>query len=220
MRQEAPIGPVVGMLMIGAVCVSAALLAKRAEQHGSRMDFADKRVAEKFAAFEKNHEPALLQDALETIEAAELDTLSGCEAARRRKLSRWLLFFAALDRNIDPQWDPKEVPVIGVIPPPSHGVVYSPGVDPSMIFDPAARIQYEKALKTSTDQAAQYRVQHTLRRIDERAMSTVGRLIAEEYNHPPADWREFEELLASAPVNDVRKNRLRALMAKPKENER
>ena len=177
------------------------------------MDLIDKQVTKKFAAFEKEQEPALVYEALETLEAAEHDAPPGDVAARRRVVSRWLRFFAALDRNIDPMWDPKDVPVKGVTPPLSHGVVYGSGeVDPSTIPDPVARAQYEQALKASKDYDKWYRVQLQLQRIDERAMRFVGWLLAERYTDSPADRQEFEELLAASPMNDARKERLRALM--------
>src|SRR5450759_138617 len=143
------------------------------------MDLTDKRVVEKFAAFEKEQEPALVQEALEAIEVAEQGAPAGDPAARKRGLSYWLRFFAELDRHINLQWDPKDVPVTGVIPPPSHGVVYPSGVDPLAIPDPAVRAKYEQALKASKDKADRYRVQLQLRRIGERAMAAAGRLLAE-----------------------------------------
>lgn len=198
--------------VIGPACISASLLAKRPEQNGSTMDLTDKRVAEKFDTFENEQEPALLQEALETIEAAEQDAPAGDEVARKRGIARWLLFFATLDRNIDPQWDPEEVPVTGVIPPPSYGVVYSPGVDPSVIADPAARAKYEQALKAIKDYAEWYRVQLLLRRIDERAMDAAGRRLSEIYTDSLADRQEFEVLLAASAINDARKEQLRAFI--------
>lgn len=179
------------------------------------MDLTDKLVAEKFAAFQNEREPALVQEALEAIEAAEQGVPAGDTEARKRGLALWLFFFAALDRNIDPQWDPKEVPVTGVIPPPSHGIAYPSGVSPSAIPDPVARAEYEQALKASKDHAERYRVQLLLRRIDERATAAVERLLADTYTNSERDRQEFEELLAASPVNELHKERLRALMPKP-----
>ena len=203
------------LLLIGAALVSAFTPARQAKQNGSIMDLTDKLVAEKFAAFQNEREPALVQEALEAIEAAEQEVPAGDTEARKRGLALWLFFFAALDRNIDPQWDPKEVPVTGVIPPPSHGIAYPSGVSPSAIPDPVARAEYEQALKASKDHAERYRVQLLLRRIDERATAAVERLLGEKYAGSREDWQEFEELLAASQVNELRKERLRALMPKP-----
>jgi hypothetical protein len=199
---------------MGVECISASLPTERAEKRGSTVDLIDKYVMEKFAAFERAQEPALVQEALETIEAAEQAAQTGDPAARKQGLSRWLRFFAALDRHIVPNWDPKDVPETGLIPPPSHGVVYPSGVDPAAIPDLAVRAQYEQTLKASKDHAERYRVQLQLQRIDERAMRGVGRLLAERYTNSPEDRQEFEGLLAASPMNNVRKEWLRALMPK------
>jgi len=181
------------------------------------MDFTDKQVTEKFAAFEEEQNPTLVHEALDTIEAAERDMPVGDAAARKQALSRRLRFFAALDRNIDPMWDPKDVPVKGVPPPLSHGgMVYGSGeVDPATIPDSEVRAQYVKALKANKDDYQRYFVELQLRRIDERAMRFVDRLLADRYTNSEGDRQEFEELLAASPVNELRKERLRALMPKP-----
>ena len=180
------------------------------------MDFTDKQVTEKFAAFEKEQDPTLVHEALDLIEAAERGVSAGDTAARKQALSRRLCFFAALDRNTDPMWDPKDVPVKGVPPPLSHGKVYGSGeVDPATIPDSEVRAQYVQALKANKDDYQRYFVQLQLRRIDERAMRFVERLLADSYTNSEGDRQEFEELLAASPVNDLRKERLRALMPRP-----
>jgi hypothetical protein len=108
--------------------------------------------------------------------------------------------------------------VTGVIPPPSHGIAYPSGVSPSAISDPVARAEYEQALKASKDHAERYRVQLLLRRIDERATAAVERLLGEKYAGSREDWQEFEEILASAQMSDVRIQRLRSFMPKPTVN--
>jgi hypothetical protein len=180
------------------------------------MDFIDEQVAEKLAAFEREQNPARVHEALDVIEAAERHLPMGDTAGREQALSRRLRFFAVLDRSIDPSWDPKEVPAKGVTPPATHGIVYSSGeVDPSTIPDPAARAEYERALKASKDYERRYDVQLELRRIDERAMRFVERLLADRYTDPEGDTQEFEGMLAASPVNELRKERLRALRPKP-----
>ena len=175
------------------------------------MDITDKHVAEKFAAFEKEQDPALVYQALDAVKAAERDARAEDAEARRQAVSRWLGFMAALDRVIDPRWDVKDVPVKGVAPPLTHGMVYGTGeVDPATIPDPAVRAEYEQALKASKDYEKWYGVQFQLRRIDERAMRFVELLLAEKYTSSAQGRHELEELLAASPVNDLRKERLRA----------
>lgn len=150
------------------------------------------------------------------IEAAEAQMPIGGAAARKVAVSRRLGFFAALDRSIDPMWDPEDVPVKGVAPPVSHGGVYGSGeIDPATIPDPSVRAEYERALKASKDYEKRYDIQFQLRRIDERAVRFVERLLAERYTDSPADRGELEELLASSSVSDARKKQLRMLVRKP-----
>jgi hypothetical protein len=82
---------------------------------------------EKFAAFEKEQDPTLVHQALDLIEVAERGMPADDTEARKQALSRRLRFFAALDRNIDPQWDSNDAQVMRVTLPSTHGVVYPSG---------------------------------------------------------------------------------------------
>ena len=186
------------------------------KQTEKTMDSVDQRVTEKFAEFEKKQDPTAVFEALDSIEAAVRDVPPGDVAARRRAVSRWLSFFALLDRNIDPSWNPNDAPPKGVPPPSTHGAVQSSGeVDPSTIQDPAVRAQYERALKANKEAHKRYYAQLQLRRIDDRAMRMVERLLAERYTNAAGDRQDFEGLLAASPVKEPRKERLRTLMPKP-----
>ena len=190
-------------------CLLASALA---EQILSTVDLTDRQVTEKLAAFEKDQDPTLVHEALDLIEAAERDMPVGDAAARKDALSRRLLFFAALDRNVDPQWDSRKVPVKGAPPPLTHGIVYPSGeVDPSTIPDPAERAEYERALRASKDYEKWYDVQFQLRQLDQRALLFVEWLLAERYTRSLADRQEFDELLASSSLSEARKKQIRAL---------
>src|SRR5687767_6098912 len=116
------------------------------------MKSTDEKLTEKLTAFDKEHEPALMYEAVELIETAGRNIATGDEAAFMNTISLWLRFLAGLDRSIDPAFDPGAVPVKGATPPPTHGVVHPSGeVDPLTISDPVARAEYEQALKASKD---------------------------------------------------------------------
>jgi hypothetical protein len=179
------------------------------------MDATDRRVTAKFAAFDKEQDPARVLEAMEAVAAAQRDLPEADLAARQRAVSHWLLFFTALDRHIDPQWDPTKVPVKGAALPPVHGVVFPSGeVDPATIPDPAARVEYERTLNASKDYSVWYGVQFQLRRIDENATRLVELLLAERYTNTEEDRRELERLLTASTIDERRRARLRALMAK------
>jgi len=185
------------------------------EQTLGLMDFTDQQMTAKFAAFEAEQDPTLVYEALDLIEATERSLPAGDTATRKQALSRRLRFFVALDRTIDPTWNPENIPVRGVSPPLTHGIVYSSGeVDAATIPNPAVRAEYERALKASKDYERWYNMQFQLRRIDERAMRFVERLLAERYTKSEEDRQEFEALLAVSSVDEQRKARLRELILK------
>ena len=110
-------------------------------------------------------------------------------------------------------WNPEDLPVQGVAPPFSHGPVYGSGeVDPATIPDPKVRAEYERKLEASKDYEKWYDVQFQLRRMDERAMRFVELLLAERFTSSDEARQELEELLAASPLNESRKERLRALI--------
>jgi hypothetical protein len=197
-------------LLIGMACI---LFSPLAERTLSIMDFIDNQVTEKFVAFEKGQDATLVHEALDLIEAAERNVPVGDTVARKQAIARRLQFFAALDRNIDPQWDANALPVKGATPPLTHGIVYSSGeVDPTTIPDLSVRAKYEQALKTSKDYAKRYDIQLQLRQIDDRAVRFVKLFLSEKYTQSLADQQEFEELLASSCVSAARKKQLRSFM--------
>jgi hypothetical protein len=177
------------------------------------MDATGRRIEGKFAAFGKTNDAGLVIEALEIVKAATRDVPIGDVAARKQAVSYWLLFLASLDRYVDPQWDPQRVPVKGVAPPPGHGVVHPSGeVDPATIPDPAARADYVRALKASSDYREWYLIQFQLRRLESDAVRSFELLLAERYSGSAQDRQELEELLAASPVSEARRDRGRAAM--------
>jgi len=190
-------------------------LFQRQKQARSAMDSIDQRMIEKVAEFEKKQDPTLLYEILDSLEAAEAPVAAGDTTARKRAVARRLRFFAALDRHIDPTWNQKTPPPRGVPAPPAHGIVYGSGeVDPASIPDPEERARYVQALQANKDAQRRYSVQLDLRRIDERAMLFFERFVTDRYGTSEEDGKEFDELLAASPVNDTRKELVRAMMAR------
>jgi hypothetical protein len=192
-------------LWMAAACLSPSPLPERTKEVRCVMDSTDKRVADKFAAFNRGRDPGLVQEALDLVLAAQRALPAGDAAARNGVISSWLRFFALLDQIIDPQWDPQKLPVKGAAPPATHGAVYPSGeVDPATIPDPVERAEYERALAASKEYERWYDAQFQLRRIDERALRFVERLAIE-------DRQEFDRLVAATSSSEARKQTLMAL---------
>jgi hypothetical protein len=181
------------------------------------MDVAAQRITEKFAAFEQTHDAARVIEALEIVEAATRDLPAGDVAARRAVVSNWFSFLALLDRSLDPTFDPRNVPVKGVAPPPGHGVVHPSGeVDPESIPDPSARAEYIRALDANTEARRRYQVQAQLRRVEADAVRFLELLLAGRYSGSGQDTQELEELLAASPLAEARRDRIRAAINRPR----
>jgi hypothetical protein len=186
----------------------------------STVDLTDKQVMEKFAAFEERQDPTLVHEALDIVEGVERDVTFADAVARKRALSLRLAFMAALERNIDPNWDSTKVPVKGVTPPPTEGVVYGTGeVDPSTILDPNERAEYERALKASKEYERWYDVQFELRRIDARSIRFMEVWLNQNYQNSETDRREIDQLIETSGLGDVRKDQMRTLAYQQRRND-
>jgi len=203
------------LLSIGETGPSLSVLAQGKERQ-TTMEALEKKIQQKFSEFSKQQDPGLIHQALDLVEAAQRDAEPSHAASCRGALLASLTFLAELDRHIDPAWDQATDPVRGVPPPVSGVRVYGTGeIDPADIPDPALRARYIKDLKANKDYRAYYNVQFRLRRIDERAMRFVGLMLAARYKGSDEDKRELERLLSGSLVDDLRKERIRALMPHP-----
>lgn len=160
------------------------------------------------AAFATEKEPERLREAyinLENVVLAQEPDHAESARLRFRVLSTWLELVATVDRFLDPDFDPEDVPEEGVEPPPtSEGVVYPPGADPAVIDDAEARAAYEKAIAANRAKAERYRLQSKLRQLDDRIMARAQAFIRKSYTYAPADR---EEVRATVPelVSDPRR---------------
>ncbi|MFY0582731.1 hypothetical protein ACN28S_58150 [Cystobacter fuscus] len=105
----------------------------------------------------------------------------------------WLHLLQLVDGNLDPGFNPEDVPINLVQPPPtSGGVVYPPGADPALIDDPQKRAEYEKAIAASREKANKYRLQVQLHRVNDYIPPRVKAFIRDSYNSTPGDQRELK----------------------------
>jgi hypothetical protein len=163
------------------------------------------------AEFEKEKEPAKLQEAADLL--VEVDLAKEAEglkrlALRRETLQAWLAVLASIDQNLDPHFNPNDAPSVSVTPPPSGGAQLPPGADPSKIADPKARQQYEAAIKANKEKAERHRLQTLLRRLDEKLTPKVERFIRLSYTTVAGDQRELNDTVKKLIQNPQRASAL------------
>jgi hypothetical protein len=179
--------------------------------NGKHMSETTARAAAQLAEFEQKKEPVCLQTAADLLEGVDLTQEKEAMkrlALRRETLETWLALLALIDKNLDPAFNPQDVPSTSVMPPRVGNVAYPPGVDPKSISDPQARKQYEAAIKKNQQHAEQYRLQTLLRRLDESAMPKVERFIRLSYTTVPGDQRELTETVKKLIQNPQRAEKL------------
>ena len=200
---------VIRLLVISIAALAAGGALSPAQTGAKRKAMSDitARAAALVAEFEKEKDPEKLQGAADQL--VEVDLAQEEEglkrlALRQETLQLWLRLLAAIDKNLDPRFDPNDRPRVSVTPPPSGGAQYPPGADPSVIKDPQARKQYEAAIKQNRDKAANYRLQTKLRRLDEKLTPQVERFIRLSYTTVPGDQRQLNETVKKLIANPQR----------------
>ena len=93
-------------------------------------------VKEQTARFDETKDPARLEDAIRNLEHADVRPEPGQDRleARREVMLVWLAVLDTLQRAKDPTFDPNDLPMINLSPPPgSSGVSYPAGINPKSI---------------------------------------------------------------------------------------
>jgi len=156
-------------------------------------------------AFEVEQEPERLREAYLALENVALETEHDPKIRTRMRsecLVEWLSLLQLLDRFLDPNFDPREVPSKLVQPPPTKsGVMYPPGADPALIDDPKARAEYEKAVQANRARIERYRVQVHLNRLKEDLPQRAIAFIRSSYTSSQRDQEEVRNA-----VNKIIKN--------------
>ena len=140
-------------------------------------------ATEKLAAFAGNRDIQLLRDAEETLEAIDVSREHNTPKRlllRQRTLEVWLQVAAQIDRNLDPSFDPNDVPMESMVPPPSDGVSLSSNA-PDNIKDPQVRAQFQRAVDENTRKTIRYTFQWQLRRLNERVTPKLEQFVRFSY---------------------------------------
>lgn len=135
---------------------------------------------------------------------------------RKNSLSLWLHLLEFLNRFLDPNFNPEDVPEKLVQPPLISGdVVLRPGADPALIDDPKVRAEYEKAIAANRTKIDHYRLQVGLNRLNERIPPRAEAFIRDSYTSAPGDQAELRTAIDMIIKDRQRKKDLLKLLASP-----
>jgi len=158
--------------------------------------------------FEAKPETERLREAymaLENINLAQETNPESRVKLRANVLSLWLRLLQILDRFLDPDFKPNDVPEKFVEPPQvPGGVVLRPGADPALIADPQVRNAYEQAIVDHRTKTEQYRMQIYLRRLDGQIMPRAETFIRNSYTFAPSDREEAKTAIKNTIKNTKR----------------
>jgi hypothetical protein len=110
---------------------------------------------------------------------------------RKKQAKLWLRACQRIEKTIDNNWDPNDMPSLNVVPPATTGL--PPGVAPSAIKDPKLRAEYEAAIEANRKKAGDYSEQHRVRDLKKYFIPMAERFIIGAYIELP--MAELEGLL-------------------------
>jgi hypothetical protein len=132
----------------------------------------------------------------------------GADFAQRRKKDVEIRLHAwkRLTDAIDPNWDPNDLPLLNVTPPPTTGM--RAGIAPEAIKDPKSRAEYEAAIEKNRQKAERYRKQSRLRTWLKRFPKRAEEYIIRAYSKPPFNLDELKEYLEKYAVDEKTRARI------------
>lgn len=162
-------------------------------------------IEEQLLKFDKTKVWLTLVAAVTALEGATLTATVPPKDERAEKLRLWILALTIIESNLDPSFNPDDLPETAVMPPPVDGVQYPPGADPALITDPAARAKYEKAIRAGIDKTNHYNLQVRLRRMDERATTSAWRFVTRTFSKSlQSDADEFKAAVLASKLSPAR----------------
>ncbi len=114
-------------------------------------------------------------------------------AEEREQISHfWLQIWQRTEKELDPDFNPEDVPEINIAPPAETGL--PAGVDPSEIEDPELRRIYENDLRKNNEKTQYYNEQWKLRSLHEQYRPNLVHFFSKTYL--PTDAEKLEHQLA------------------------
>jgi hypothetical protein len=169
------------------------------------------------AAFEKTKDAAHLDKAILAtgrIEISKVTEDSERQELRKDTADQWFQILAAIDGNLDPDFDENDPPPENVIPPRSGDVAYPSSVNPKSITDPAVRAEYEKMREVNSLQTVRFSLQLRLHRMEPRVTENVDRFVLQYFTDSADDQEELEGLLRGAKLSDARQEHFKDLFVR------
>lgn len=178
-----------------------------------------KEAEQKIEAFQSEKEPQRLREAansLENIILAKEHKAETRHAMRSKILSLWLTLLQILDKNLDPDFNSKDIPPRNVEPPlTANGTAYPAGANPALIEDPQARADYEKAIAENRRKQENYRLQTQFRRLNENIPPRAEDFIRNSYTDSADDQNELKTAFERYLETPSRKADFSKLLASP-----
>jgi len=156
--------------------------------------------------------------AVERISPPGVDKAVPRPVARRELAQTWLKLLAAMDQNLDPNFDvndPKNFPLQNMAPDGLEGMKYPSGVRPEDIKEPEVRANFEEALKKNEEKRVRLTFQIGLRNVDQLANIAVERFLRDNYTTSKKDQSELEGLMKQAKLSPARVQKIKALFESP-----
>jgi hypothetical protein len=146
-------------------------------------------LAVKYARLGLRHATVLPPEA----ELRRLEHVVAVPAKERREVARrWLSALGRLERQIDPKFDPADVPLLNV-PVPGDGL--PPGVAVEHVRDPVVRQRYAQAVSENRAHAERYTGQVEVRGLLSRYQPVAQRFLVASYAQGPDRTKELDMLL-------------------------
>ena len=150
------------------------------------------RMAELALVKPKPPAPALMVDILSFVRLG----IAPDAQTRRRFTARWIKAWTQIEAVIDPDFDPRDKPMLNVRPPLGG---HRAGIDPREIEDAEERAAYEEALAENQRKVAYHAEQNEYRRVLGKLRPRLIREIAAAYANTPEGRAELRELLDPLP---------------------
>jgi len=168
-------------------------------------------IASMLTEFEKTKELPLIENAIREMNHLKQPVAAtATERFRHRKdrMQMWLKLAVVIEKNLDPTFGRKDMPMENV--PTPIGVPGVAGMDPKFIKDPALRAEYETALKKNEEKAKKSLFQGRLRRLQGHVALYIGHYAANNYRSYGEDRKEVEDLLKASGLSETQRQGVHA----------